>query len=82
MGKTYRDKEDYGKTYTRHRIFCNGAYRMKLFFETEKKANNFLKYNADTIEQENGVKPVRTYYCMYCGGYHVTSRPTKRKVFR
>ena len=55
------------------RIYCRECGREKIVFETEKKALNFIKWNADEIESESGRRPVRAYYCECCGGYHVTS---------
>lgn len=55
------------------RIYCRECGREKIVFETEKKALNFIKWNADEIESESGRRPVRAYYCDCCGGYHVTS---------
>jgi len=50
-----------------------------MLFETEKKALNFIKFNADEIMQDNGHAPVRAYYCEMCGGWHVTSRESFNK---
>jgi hypothetical protein len=58
---------------TRNKVYCNGCHRSKMLFESEAKANNFIKFNANEIKDETGVAPVRSYYCAYCGGYHVTS---------
>lgn len=57
----------------KHRTFCPCCQKLKLSFETEAKAENFLRYNADDIYNETGRKPIRAYYCMVCGGWHVTS---------
>ena len=57
-----------------HRIFCPDAGRSKLRFETEKKALNFIRFNADDIEREHGYRPIRAYYCVACGCWHVTSK--------
>ena len=59
----------------KHTVFCPECGRSKILFETEKKANLFLQYNADDIAHSNryGKKPVRSYYCKACGGWHVTS---------
>jgi len=54
--------------------FCANAGKQKVVFETEKKAMNFIKFNADEIKAESGYSPTRAYYCISCGGYHVTSR--------
>ncbi len=54
-------------------IFCHGCHRSKMLFETKSKADNFIKFNKDNILEENGHAPVRSYYCEFCCGYHVTS---------
>lgn len=48
-----------------------------MFFETQAKAENFLKYNREKILEENGVAPTRSYYCMMCAGYHLTSKASE-----
>jgi vacuolar-type H+-ATPase subunit I/STV1 len=45
-----------------------------MLFETEKKAENFIKFNSEEIEEEAGFKPERTYFCIACNGWHVTSQ--------
>ena len=61
----------------KNKIFCRDCNRPKILFETEKKAELFIKYNADEIAEHNrkGKKPIRSYYCQLCGGWHVTSSP-------
>ena len=44
-----------------------------MLFETSKKAENFIKFNRDEIEAESGYGPQRSYHCMFCEGWHVTS---------
>lgn len=58
---------------TKNKIFCNDCGRVKMLFETEKKANNFIKFNKEEIEMESGVAPQRSYFCLFCGGWHITS---------
>lgn len=48
-----------------------------MLFETQSKADNFIKYNSEEILEESGKAPVRSYYCELCGGYHVTSNPSR-----
>lgn len=67
-------------TKPKHTVFCNDCGRSKLLFETEKKADTFIKFNADTISNENGKKPIRSYYCIACGGWHVTSQKLRDDV--
>ena len=47
--------------------------RPKMLFESQAKADNFILYNKEEIEKENGKAPVRSYYCRLCCGWHVTS---------
>ncbi len=61
---------------TKNTIYCYGCQRTKMLFETKAKADNFIKYNSEGIQEENGKAPVRSYYCGICGGYHVTSNPS------
>lgn len=60
----------------KNKIFCLGCNRTKMRFETEAKADNFIKYNRLVILRENGKAPVRSYYCAFCCGFHVTSNPS------
>lgn len=53
--------------------FCYGCHRNKMCFETKSKADNFIKFNKDEILKEKGYAPVRSYYCEFCCGFHVTS---------
>ena len=56
-----------------------------MLFESQAKADNFILYNKEEIEEENGKAPVRSYYCRLCGGWHVTSSQsevTKAKAER
>ena len=57
---------------TKNRIYCNDCQRVKMLFESEAKALNFMKFNADFIATEKNRVPVRAYYCRCCGGWHVT----------
>jgi hypothetical protein len=55
------------------KVYCRDAGRSKILFETEKKAMNFIKFNAEDIKAASGFCPTRAYFCIPCGGYHVTS---------
>ncbi|MDO4510378.1 MAG: hypothetical protein Q4B68_00990 [Bacteroidales bacterium] len=61
---------------TKNKNYCMGCHRPKMLFETQKKADNFIRYNAEEIMEETGVAPVRSYYCVFCGGWHITSNPS------
>ena len=52
------------------RVFCPDCGRLKMVFETEKKALNFIKWNGDDID--TGGEKLRPYYCSGCCGYHIT----------
>jgi hypothetical protein len=54
---------------TKNRIYCPECRRSKMLFESETKANTFIKFNKDNIE--NGDK-LRSYFCVCCGGWHIT----------
>jgi hypothetical protein len=43
-----------------------------MLFETEKKAETFIKFNSEEIEAETGFKPERSYFCIACNGWHIT----------
>ena len=47
-----------------------------MLFDSQSKADNFLKFNAKEILEENETSPVRSYYCTFCCGWHVTSNPS------
>lgn len=58
---------------TKNHIYCHDCGRKKMLFSSEEKAMNFIKYNAQDILEENGVAPTRAYFCIACGGWHLTS---------
>ena len=55
-------------------MYCLESRKRKILFDTEKKANTFMKFNAEDIEKQSGYRPIRSYFCISCGGYHVTSK--------
>lgn len=59
---------------TKNRVFCTNSHRVKMLFPTQEKADNFIKFNADSIAENNKRVPVRSYFCPACGGWHVTHR--------
>jgi len=60
---------------TKNRIFCLVCGRAKMLFESQSKADNFIRFNAEEIMEENGYAPIRSYYCPFCLGWHVTHKP-------
>ncbi len=59
---------------TRGRVYCKESGKHRLWFENEKKAYLFIKFNSEDIEAESGFAPNRAYYCISCDGWHVTSK--------
>lgn len=59
---------------TKSRVFCKDSGKNKVLFESEKKAGLFIKFNSEEIAAESGYSPIRSYFCISCGGWHVTSR--------
>lgn len=57
----------------KNKIYCQDCQRTKMLFETEKKAENFIKFNQEEIEAESGKSPKRSYFCTFCNGWHTTS---------
>ena len=53
----------------KNRVMCPDCGRQKMLFESESKANSFIKWNKDEIE--NGDK-LRAYYCPACCGWHIS----------
>ena len=56
--------------------FCPDCGRPKMLFETERKAQNFIKYNGqDILRNGQTIDQIRVYYCPSCCGYHITTKP-------
>lgn len=51
---------------------CPDCGRQKLLFDSEAKANNFIKFNKDNYENGDDLRP---YYCPACCGWHLSSHP-------
>lgn len=58
---------------TNNRVYCIGCKHPKMLFETQTKADNFIKFNRDEIASSSDKVPSRSYYCSFCCGWHVTS---------
>lgn len=57
----------------RNRIYCLGCMRSKMLFESQAKADNFIVFNSSKILSNSSKAPLRSYYCSFCSGWHVTS---------
>lgn len=55
------------------RFYCSSCRRQKILFKTQEEANLFIQYNKDEIGRTSDKVPSRSYYCSFCGGWHVTS---------
>lgn len=64
---------------TKSLVYCLETRRQKILFKSESKADNFIRFNADEIRENSGYAPVRSYYCISCGGWHVTHLPEFRR---
>lgn len=58
----------------KNRVFCKVCNRSKMLFNSKKEALRFIEFNASEIKEQNGFAPTRAYYCVLCGGWHVTSQ--------
>ena len=58
---------------TKNCVYCPECQRTKMLFESEAKANNFMRFNSEEIEELNGRAPIRAYFCEACAGWHLTS---------
>lgn len=54
---------------------CPECFKQKMLFDTQKEADNFIKWNGDEIDTGGG--ELRSYFCPACGGYHISSKPYK-----
>ena len=59
-----------------NRVMCPECFKHKMLFETQKQADNFIKWNGEDIDTNGG--ELRSYYCPACGGYHISSKPYKK----
>ena len=59
--------------------WCPDCNRPKMRFDTEKKAQNFIKYNgSDILKEGQTIDQIRVYYCPSCCAYHITTKPYKK----
>ena len=58
----------------KHRIMCPDCGREKILFESESKANNFIKFNGEELGNN-----LRAYYCPACCGWYISSKQYSSK---
>lgn len=61
----------------KNRVMCPDSMKQKMLFETERKANDFIKWNGGEIDTHGGV--LRPYYCPACCGWHITHQRHKEE---
>ena len=42
-------------------VFCHGCMRTKMLFESQSKADNFIKYNRDEILEEKRLRHIDSF---------------------
>jgi len=52
-----------------------------MLFESKKKADNFIRFNREDIALTSRKVPIRSYYCIFCCGWHVTSVEDAKRAF-
>ena len=60
----------------RNRVMCPDCGRAKMLFESESKAENFIKWNGDDIDTHGD--GLRAYYCPACCGWHITHKKHRK----
>ena len=53
----------------KNRVFCPDCGRQKMVFESERKAQDFIRWNSGEIPGGNRLHP---YYCKACCGWHIS----------
>lgn len=53
-------------------VHCHNCRKSKYLFGSKKEADLFIEYHHDAIMRQSGYAPVRSYFCSFCGGWHVT----------
>ena len=64
----------------KNKVYCVSCKREKLLFETQEAADRYIKFFREEKEGMNAKIASRSYYCVFCGGYHLTSVTDKSKT--
>ena len=63
-------------TRIRAKVFCEKKGRNRIAFKTREKADFFIEHYDEYMEGvEVELKPVRSFYCISCGMWHITHFP-------
>lgn len=65
---------------SKNSYYCVDCKRSKMLFPSKAKAERFMEYNSDEIYEETGHRPVRAYFCIACGGWHITSQEDSTQI--
>ena len=59
------------------KVFCEKKGKYRIAFKTREKANFFIEHFDEFVENSNNeLKPVRSFYCVSCGMWHITHFPS------
>ena len=72
MARNRNDRNDSTSMKPKNRVMCPDSMKQKMLFESERKANDFIKWNGGEIDTHGGV--LRAYYCPACCGWHITHK--------
>lgn len=53
----------------KNRVFCPDCGKQKMLFATERKAQDFIRWNSEDINNGSLLHP---YYCKACCGWHIS----------
>lgn len=59
---------------TKNNFFCLDCLRPKMLFHSEKAALRCIEFNGEEMQARTGKRPIRAYFCIACGGWHITSK--------
>jgi len=71
--KTNRIKQGYKSKHSSEFNFCIPAIKEKQVFQTENAAKRLI--NKLRVKNESTNILLRSYYCTYCEGWHITHKP-------
>lgn len=73
-----QNSKDYVSLSSDNRVFCAQAHRPKYVYETQEKARRAMIYQ-NTL---HGLGLDRSYWCIACGGYHLTRQTIEQNIDR
>lgn len=58
----------------KHYVWCAQCGRKKHLYKSQKAAEMAIMYNVEEMKKIGKELPSRAYYCVACGGWHLTSK--------